>query len=633
MADAPTPEAPSLRDRYLAVIDQIVNITLKGQLRSKEQIYQQLVQDVSVGTGEIFERCLTERLDETQTRLNSETDELKQAKASRILRALQAIQKEWERYQKTQQATGAIVAAAQAILIAPAPDRLSAWLNWVDPNQSHSLSPEQLRALVQRLNQSAADAADPAEAQDIQQLAAGIHSGLESQRQLEDEVIRWIYEVPTAIGFEGTPRQWGPWKLWSDRVNSLVPKQLFQSLTANQSIVETISRQSSIGLRDWAELVLLLQFLQRGLVAWFEKQPYDSKWGTKQSVATFLTFAVIWGQLSIGFEQAATLSGDDRHRLSQGCFQVMLQILRRFSQQPYFPLYGGVFALFTGDYLKDTLDYLDEPLQQVPGTQEKARILTLLGYSRKAVGQYDGAIAFHHQALEIARTAADQVCEIANLNHLSRIYVAQKNYAEAINHSQRALILARQGGDRLGEANALTNFGYSEVLAARQLERIEPESYEMSISYLQQGLQLSEKLGDRQSQSLCYNSLGIAYVLLEQPQAAISYLEKGAQAAQFSGDLYLQGLNFVYLAEAHYSLGDRAKSVFAAFVGMYLLEQIQANEWRQPAGLLTILQGHLGEEGLQQVRKQYRSVIIPIIGVDGYDHLPTLLEQYKQSLN
>lgn len=627
MSDTPTPEAPSLRDRYLAVIDQIVNITLKGQLRSKEQIYQQLVRDVSTGTGEIFERCLTERLEETQTRLNTD-DELKQAKASRVLRALQAIQKEWERYQKEQQATGTTSAAAQAILAAPPEERLAVWLSWVDPNQSQSLDPEQLKGLVQTLSQRT-DADD----RDVQQLMAGIRAGLESQQQLADYVIRWIYEVPTAIGFEGTPRQWGPWKLWADQVSSPVSRQLFQAITANQSIAEAISRQPSLGLRDWVELVLLLQFLQRGLVSWFEKQPYDSKWGTKQSVATFLTFAVIWGQLSLGFEQASNLSGDDRQRLAQGCFQAMLQTLRRFSQQPYFPMYGGVFALFAGDYLKNTLDYLDEPLRQVPGTQEKARILTLLGYSRRAVGQYDRAIAFHNQALEIARTANDQVCEIANLNHLSRIYVAQKNYTEAINYSQRALILARQGGDRLGEANALTNYGYSEVLAARQLERIEPENYEMSISYLQQGLQLSEKLGDRQSQSLCYNSLGIAYVLLEQPQAAIPYLEKGAQAAQFSGDLYLQGLNFIYLAEAHYSLGDRAKAAFAAFVGMYLLEQIQANEWRQPAGLLAILQGQLGEEGLQQVRQQYRSAIIPIIGVDGYDHLPHLLQQYQQSLD
>jgi tetratricopeptide (TPR) repeat protein len=84
-------------------------------------------------------------------------------------------------------------------------------------------------------------------------------------------------------------------------------------------------------------------------------------------------------------------------------------------------------------------ELLDEPLRQVEGTQEKARVLTLLGYSLRAQGLYDRATAFHQQALEIARGAGDQICEIANLNHLSRICVAQKNYAEAINYSSKSI--------------------------------------------------------------------------------------------------------------------------------------------------------------------------------------------------
>ena len=123
-----------------------------------------------------------------------------------------------------------------------------------------------------------------------------------------------------------------------------------------------------------------------------------------------------------------------------------------------------------------------------------------------ALGQYQRANQFHEQALEIARNAGDLPCEIANLNHLSRTCVSQKIYAEAINYSQRALILSRQAGDRLGEANALVNLGYSEVFQATLLEQIEPETYETAIRYLQQGLKLSEQLGEIQSQALCFSN-------------------------------------------------------------------------------------------------------------------------------
>ncbi|HEY9859430.1 MAG TPA: hypothetical protein V6D16_07985, partial [Candidatus Obscuribacterales bacterium] len=196
---------------------------------------------------------------------------------------------------------------------------------------------------------------------------------------------------------------------------------------------------------------------------------------------------------------------------------------------------------------------------------------------------------------------------------------------------QRALILSRQAGDRLGEANALANLGYSEVLQAQQLEQAEPETDQSAIDYLQQGLKLSERLGDRQSQALCLSSLGIAHIVLDQPQMAIAYLEGGIQAAQFSGDLYLQARNLAHLAEAYYRLQNLEKSVYSGCLGMYLLEQIASNEWRQPAGLLMILQGQMGEAGFQAALEQHRRQIASVIGVDGYDHIPQLLEQYRHS--
>ncbi len=97
------------------------------------------------------------------------------------------------------------------------------------------------------------------------------------------------------------------------------------------------------------------------------------------------------------------------------------------------------------------------------------------------------------------------------------------------------------------------------------------------------------------------------------------------QAANFSGDLYLLGLNFSFLAEVENALGDRNRAILSAALGMYLLEQIQSGEWRQPAGLLSILQGQLGEDGFRNVLAQHRLQIIAVIGIDGYDHVPALL--------
>ena len=622
------PESTSLRDRYLGLIDKIVEITLKGQIRSKEQVYQMLVQDIGTGTGEIFERCFGERLDATDNLLRNEKDEIKQAKANRTLRALKTIQGEWERWQKDNRVDRAIASSIQQILTAESNGRLLALLQIIDPNKEHPLTLDQLQQLSKSVHQQMLQTTNPETERDLQQITAGIAKGLESWQRLEPELVGWIYQ-PQQLGFAGSPEQNGPWAFWAKKVSSPFPHALLQVIARGESIVELAAKQSAnIELGTLVELAIILQCLQRALATWFDKQVYDSKVSTKASISTYITFAVIWSQLASGFNNS-TRGGE---QLANACFQVTLQILRTFSGREYFPLYGGIFASFDGKALRHTLDYLDEPLRRVEGTQAKARILTLLGYSMQAAGAYERSILLHKQSLEIARTEGDKACEVANLNHISRNYVAQKNYQEAINYSQRALIMARQAGERQGEANALANLGYSEVFQARQLEEVEPEVYESAIGYLEQGLLLSEKLGDRQSQAFCSSSLGIAKIALENAAGAIEYLVKGWQAAQFSGDLYLQGLNLAYLAQAYYSLNQLEQAIFAGCLGMYTLEQIGAMEWRKSAGLLTILRGQMGADAFKESLTKSRSQIIPVIGVDGYDYIPELLEKYQQSI-
>ena len=315
------------------------------------------------------------------------------------------------------------------------------------------------------------------------------------------------------------------------------------------------------------------------------------------------------------------------------CFQMALQSLVQFAQQPYFPLYGGLFTALSGESLQSLLDYLDRPLQQAPNTGTKARILILLGYTQQALGQYDQALNFHEQALEIARESKDPRCEVASYNHLSRSYLLQQDYSAAITSSQRALILARKVGDRLGEANALANFGYSEVLQIQSEDPLDSQRYELVVPYLEQGLQLSEQLGDRPSQALCTNSLGIVLIIIGQHQAAISVLEQGTRIAEVIGDQWLVSLNYCYLAEAYNELGNIENAVYSGSLAMYLMFQIESSTWRQPAGLLSILYGQLGPNAFQEHLNHLRKKLLRVIGVDGFEYLPKLLTDYRQSLN
>jgi tetratricopeptide (TPR) repeat protein len=620
----------TLRDRYYQTIEEIASRILTGkQIISKEYIYQILVEKIELGTSEIFEGCLSETVQGIERAIVSQTDQVKQAKLKHKLNALAWIQTALITVQDERQAVAAVNGTIDRIIAAEPAERLNILLQALDPNQERKLDRAQIQLMIKLLPSVATVTLEPTDFEQLRQLSHGLDRGLQTLPALEPHLVSWIYESGQQIGFGGATEN-GPWSLWARQVTKPLIQSLFKTIGLQQSVSDLAADQGTGDEGEWTELAIVLQSIQTALVTWFDGQMYDRGWGQRMAFSTLITFAAIWCELANGVGRATGINSSHREAIAKACFQVTLQILRTAAQRPNFPLYGGIFAAFSGETLRDTLSYFDLPLKQVAGTQEKGRLLTILGYSQRTLGQIDRAIQLHQEALEIANRAQDRPCEIANLNHLSRISIGQKDYPQAISYSQRALILARQTGDKLGEANALTNVGYSEVLAAHSLDIMDEDVYEQNISYLDRGLKLAETLEDTQSLALGYHSLGLAYLTIQQPEKAIEYLQQGTKTAQAVGDLYLQGLNLTYLAEAHYSLNQNGTAVFYSCLAMYQLHQIGATEWRQSASLATILQGKLGREKFDEFMVKYRPNLLPSIGVDGYDYLPILLSEYLE---
>ncbi len=642
-------DAPQPQEQYSTLIQDLLARYLGGEFLSKEGLqqalataWQQLENQMTVDSQQL-EDCLAEQEQALNTQIQSAKDAVP-AKIERSYRGVKMLQQAWEKLAIQTQNTAEITATTHQI--ATAQDTQQAFLallEALDVNRTPIFSNPQIELLVAALKKRGQNSS-LADAQDIKQFATGLEKGLAACGRLQSHITGWIFDGP--VREAGFQQGKNPWEFWARKINptptqatnaffqaepsaqtagpSSLPQAFFKLLgQRNLSVQEWTTQSSAYRLSDWVELVLVMRSLQLGLVTWFDQQAYNTKAGPKFSISVFLTFASLWSELAISTRQRST-----ENNLADGYFQITLQILRSFAQQPYFPLYGGVFASFSGGYLNMTLEYLDVPLKQVEGTHEKARILTLLGYSQHALGEYERALTFHQQALEIARTAGDKACEIANLNHLSRTYIAQKDYEQAIDGSQRALILSRESGERRGEANALANVGFSQVCAAQLVEQADPDQYVIPMRYLQQGLEIAQKLDDLQSQALCHSSLGIAHLTLSQPQEAISALEAGLEAANRSGDSYLKGLNFTNLAEAFHALDQPTSAVYYGGLGMYLLKQIESPDWSQAAGLLRVIKGQIGSDEFQDILQQQRTRMIQEIGVDGYDYIPDLLAQY-----
>jgi len=618
---------------YQDLIDTIVTATLKGKVRSQAQVYRQLRAEVPPGEGELFERALEAALARVEAPLQS-ADELVQAKALRQQRALKTIQTQWQRWQQDTRASSALDQVLTTLRTADPDQRCTALIAALDPNRPQPLSRDQVAQLAQTLAQTlTAPPAAPAPipAATLAELGTGLQRGLASWQQLEGELVGWMYtQAQASLGFGNTVAQRGPWPHWQKQVDDPVLAALFADLaTGNDLGAGCLAKP--LAVTDWVAWAVVLPRLQRGLVHWFDRQPYDPKAGKRLSIAVYLTFAVVWSRLAQALGQLGQSS------LAEGSFQVVMQGLRQFANQSYFPLYGGLLAALSGESLRSLLDYLDQPLQQSPNTAVKARILTLLGYSQQALGQPHVARRFHQQALETAREAADHRCEVASLNHLSRTHIDPEDpdaaeLEQALAYSQRALVLARQQGDTLGQANALANLGYGQIIQA-QTQLPDPDRYGALVAYLEQGLALATQEGDAPSRALCAHSLGRTHLVLGDVAAAISALNQSLEVAQAMGDRYLVAVNWAAMATAYQQQQQAERAVLTGCLAMYLLHQIESPQWRQPAALLSILRGQWGPERFAELLADQRRQVLAVIGVDGYDFLLPLLARYQESLN
>jgi tetratricopeptide (TPR) repeat protein len=618
------------RQRYADLIEQTIANILQGKIRSKEQVYDLLVHQLESGLGEIFEQALAERMDSLQCQLTT-TDELKQAKAERQMRALKTLQSAWEQWQRTYRVQNACSMAVQTLINTASTERLPVLIHFLDPNQADVFDHAMIQQLAQVLQETAECLPEESEALEMRQLGLGLKRGLACFYELEGLIVSWLCDPQFQVGFGASSQQnYGPWEIWAKQTSSSLARALFTGQAQNQSAAAIALAQPNFDMADWVELVVLLRGLQHGLVKWFDQQPYSIQAGRHMAGVTFLVFAMLWSELSHGVRQASQLSDHDRQNLSQGCFRITLQLLRTFAQRDNFPLYGGVFASFSGENFRETITYLDQPLKAVENTQEKARILTVLGYSQRGLGNHQGAISLHQEALDLARQVGDQPCEIANLNHLGRLSLEQTDFHGALSYAQRALILARQTGERQGEAHALASLGYSEVMLAQQQEQVSAENLEAAIAYLERAQKLAERLANGQNLALCYLGLGIGYGAIQQSGRAKPLLEQAILASQQIGDQDLQALSHAHLGETCYQLHQPEIAVYHTCLGMYLLEQRSNHHWRRAAALVIVLEGQLGSENFFHLLQQQRSQLIVQIGVDGFDHLPSLIQRYRQ---
>ncbi len=175
-----------------------------------------------------------------------------------------------------------------------------------------------------------------------------------------------------------------------------------------------------------------------------------------------------------------------------------------------------------------------------------------LGNAYYNFGQVEKAIEYYEKALAIAREIGDRRGEGNHLGNMGNAYSDLGQVEKAIEYYEKALAIARKIGNRGGEGNHLGNMGnaYSDL---GQVEK--------AIEYYEKALAIAREIGDRRGEGSHLGNLGIAYNNLGQVEKAIEYYEKALAIAREIGDMRGEGIAFGNLGIAYYNLGQVEKAI------------------------------------------------------------------------
>jgi tetratricopeptide (TPR) repeat protein len=244
-----------------------------------------------------------------------------------------------------------------------------------------------------------------------------------------------------------------------------------------------------------------------------------------------------------GYERADQLLGNlDEFLRRRGYSRVALELNLQLLEKWQLLLPSEEQAVLTGVWnrlgnaydslgqYQRAIDFHQQHLEisrKIGDRQGEANSLGNLGIAYKSLGQYQRAIDFHQQLLEISREIGYRQGEAASLGNLGNAYHSLGQYQRAIDFHQQHLDISREIGDRQGEANSLGNLGN----AYHSLGQ-----YQRTIDFHQQSLEIKREIGDRQGEANSLGNLGIAYNSLGQYQRAIYFHQQSLEIKREIGD-------------------------------------------------------------------------------------------------
>jgi tetratricopeptide (TPR) repeat protein len=211
---------------------------------------------------------------------------------------------------------------------------------------------------------------------------------------------------------------------------------------------------------------------------------------------------------------------------------------------------GAILQMY--EKLDAALSYFERTLKQsYADPRNEASTLNNIGQIYGTKRDYDTALHYLKQSLNIRRQIGDRVGEGTTINSLAIITFAQGDYDSALEYWQQSLIIAQETNNDSGEGKTMSSI--SQIYSVKG-------DYDTALSYLKRSLDIQRSIYDYKGESVTLNNIGHIYVALSDNEKALYHLEKSLIIKQQIGDYkgeseVLNSIYGIYAAQKDYNTG------------------------------------------------------------------------------
>ncbi len=177
------------------------------------------------------------------------------------------------------------------------------------------------------------------------------------------------------------------------------------------------------------------------------------------------------------------------------------------------------------------------------------RVFNSIGYAYEKMGDYASALNYYKRSLNTNETIENHKGISKALTNIGIVYENQGNYAKAIDFYVRSLELSEKTADKSGMIGALNNIG---IIYDKQNE------YDKAIDYYSKSLKIAKSENQHTAVANAYANIGVVYERQKQYEKALDYLTNSLEIRDSIGDQYgvstsLNGIGVVYDNQKNYS--------------------------------------------------------------------------------